>query len=493
MAKHAWLSCLVSLTLMAFAGTAGAEDADIALKVQNAPVSPASMGALFRLGTTTKNPQLAQYLFRAAGAGLMSISREDIYVRQVRHQITDADEFESALMATCPKCASGTPSCTTCGGSGQCRTCGGRGHFAVQLITHTGTRPCATCGGSGSCPACKGKGTAICTRCRGSRKVLLRDKAKDVYKDSLAQAIDIYSHGETVRVFQYKEYSLEEALDHSISVILQAARKERIKSIVTTGFLWNGQRNQNLGSYYENKCSMTLVNEASDIDIMDRSDLKNTLKELELSRFLSGQDDVKDLLSTVLMGADAFLMGELMYDKAYCQALFSLRLIDTRTAKVLAATADVVKIDTSLCSRLGMNISTIRSQPNMAMMVPGNPDKDRCVRNMKSVDSVVFAALEDIPADKRLSARIFYAQLAAEIVQGGVHLIEREFLYDIIKEKELVDREISELASAGWLLVSNCDLTSQDKAGITFFVTAMTVKGSVRKGMFEAKLLSPAK
>ena len=63
----------------------------------------------------------------------------------------------------------------------------------------------------------------------------------------------------------------------------------------------------------------------------------------------------------------------------------------------------------------------------------------------------------------------------------------------IIKEKELVDREISELASAGWLLVSNCNLTSQDKSGITFFVTAMTVKGSIRKGMFEAQLLSPAK
>lgn len=492
MKRHLRLLCCMAFALLAFAENGRAEEVDVALKVQRSPVSEGSMGALFRLGTTTKNPKLAQYLYRATGAGLLSIAKDELYSRQVRGRIADVEEFESQLTEECPRCAGGAPECATCHGSGRCQTCGGSGHQAVQLITHVGTRPCAACGGSGSCRSCRGKGTAICPRCGGSRKVILRDQAKDAYKSALAQAIDMYSHGETVRAFQYKEYSLEDALDHSISVILKSAREQKIRSIVTTGFLWNGERNQKLGSYYENKCSMTLVNEASGIDIMDRSDLNSTIKEFESSRLFSGEDGGEDFLCTIL-GADAFLMGELMYDSAYCQALFSLRLIDTRTAKVLAATADVVKIDTSLCSRLGMNISTIRSQPNMAMMVPGNAQKDRCVQNMKTVDSVVFAALSDIPEDKRLSARIFYAQLAAEMVQGGVHLIEREFLYDIIKEKTLVDREINELSSGGWILVSQCDLSSQDKAGITFFVTAMTVRGSIRKGMFEAQLLSPAK
>ena len=140
-----------------------------------------------------------------------------------------------------------------------------------------------------------------------------------------------------------------------------------------------------------------------------------------------------------------------------------------------------------------MNLMEIRGRPNIALIVPGNPAKDKCIANMKSADAVVFSALQEIPQEKLLSARLFYAQMAAEMMQNGIRLIEREFLYDIVKEKNLVDQAITELASGGLLLKTTCDTTSQDKAGVTFFVKAVTLRGTVTKGMFDAVLLSPAK
>ena len=479
---------------LAGGGTLRAEDADVVLKVKNSPVTPGSMSALFKVGLGTKDAKQAQCLFLATGAGLLSIGQYDLYNQRVRDKIEDPRGFEQSLMEACPACRNGDPGCSACNGTGKCASCNGRGGIVNRLITHSVVNTCPHCRGTGQCAGCRGTGTRTCPQCGGRRRVLSRELAEAAFARGLEEAVAIYSHGETVKAFQYREYTMDEALAHGISVILEAAKRENVGSIVTTGFLWNGARNQALGGYYENKCFMALVNQApASIDIMDRDDVKDTLQEAQFANMMSGGKNFSDALSHVLSGADAFLMGELVYDRAYSQALFALRLIEVRTARVLAATADVVKIDTELCSRLKMNLMEIRGRPNIALIVPGNPAKDRCIENMKSADAVVFSALQEIPAEKLLSARLFFAQMAAEMMQNGIRLIEREFLYDIVKEKQLVDQAISELASGGLLLKTTCDTTSLDKAGITFFVKAVTVRGSATKGMFDATLLSPAK
>lgn len=473
-----------------------AEDVDVVLKVKNSPVTSGSMAALFKVGLGTKDPQQAQCLFRAAGAGLLSISQFELYNQRVRGKITHSQEFEQSLMDDCPQCMDGDPECTACLGSGKCASCNGQGGRMIRMIDRTVFGKCGQCQGMGRCARCQGTGMRRCPQCGGRRRILSRELAKARYERDIGEAIAIYSRGETVKAFQFKEYTMEQALEHGISVILEAAQREKVGSIVTTGFLWNGKRDQALGGYYENKCFMTLVNQAPpEMDIMDRDDVKDTTEEANFAKMMSGGKDIKDVLSYVLSGADAFLMGELLYDHTYSQALFALRLIEIRTARVLAATADVVKIDTELCSRLKMNLVNIREQPNIALIVPGNPKMDRCVENLKSADTVVFSSLQDIPPGKQLSARLFFAQLAAEMMKNGVRLIEREFLYDIVEEKNrrLVDQAITELASGGILLKTTCDTTSQDKAGVTFFVRAVTIRGTATKGMFDATLLSPSK
>ena len=328
-----------------------AEDADVVLKVKNSPVTAGSMSALFKVGLGTKDSRQAQCLFRATGAGLLSISQYDLYNQRVRDRIEDSRAFEQALMDVCPQCQNGDPECSACGGSGRCASCHGRGGTVSQLITHSVVNTCPHCRGSGQCASCRGTGKRTCPQCGGRRRTLSRKLAEAMYARSIDEAIAIYSRGETVKAFQYKEYTMDQALEHGISVILQAAEREKVGSIVTTGFLWNGKRDQALGGYYESKCFMTLVNQAPDsIDIMDRDDVKDTLQEVQFASMMSGGKDFGDALSQVLSGADAFLMGELLYDRSYSQALFALRLIEVRTARVLAATADVVK-STRSCAR----------------------------------------------------------------------------------------------------------------------------------------------
>lgn len=165
-------------------------------RFRNLPSDPArakqNVQALLSLGRTAPS-ELSEPVLEAACAGMIALGDNQGYTEQ-RGNLCRVNGFEEEILDVCRDCEGtgrANVACSTCHGSGRCPipNCNNGRRFVPKL----GVVSCATCRGAGRCPDCGGNGKVQrrCGRCNGSPKRINRDKARHLYEDRIAAAIDV--------------------------------------------------------------------------------------------------------------------------------------------------------------------------------------------------------------------------------------------------------------------------------------------------------------
>jgi len=163
------------------------------------PDGPASakqqLSNLMKMGKGAPDP-IGQFVVEAVCAGLVSIDANDLYAK-IRPSLRDIQSFENEVLETCPAC-SGTGGssveCLQCHGSGKCPipSCEDGKREVPSLAGSSGmVVSCSTCKGTGKCPTCQGKGEhpVRCSKCHGTRRVINKNAARELYQLRIAAAI----------------------------------------------------------------------------------------------------------------------------------------------------------------------------------------------------------------------------------------------------------------------------------------------------------------
>lgn len=163
------------------------------------PDGPASakqqLSNLMKMGKGAPDP-IGQFVVEAVCAGLVSIDANDLYAK-IRPSLRDIQSFENEVLETCPAC-SGTGGssveCLQCHGSGKCPipSCEDGKREVPSLAGSSGmVVSCSTCKGTGKCPTCQGKGEhpVRCSKCHGTRRVINKNAARELYQIRIAAAI----------------------------------------------------------------------------------------------------------------------------------------------------------------------------------------------------------------------------------------------------------------------------------------------------------------
>ena len=134
---------------------------------------------------TSNNVERKQEYLEAAAACLIACDKNDIYKKHIKGKLQNAAEFEDKLKTDCKQCsATGIRElrCYDCIGNRRCASCKGSG----RRVTFAYNRPCHKCKGSGRCHNCDGKGTLThkCFACAGTGRVLSKEVAAGIYRDS---------------------------------------------------------------------------------------------------------------------------------------------------------------------------------------------------------------------------------------------------------------------------------------------------------------------
>ena len=155
------------------------------------------LGELFVGRTNAPTREIQNHVINGVAAGLMAMSRSDVYTQGIRGYVTDPASFEDSLNDPCPKCVnagSQTFTCSSCRGDGVCKNTGCVNGKTVRPVFNGGNVEvdCVVCKGSAKCAKCQGTGStsSACFTCKGKRRLFSADRAKAVSDKELQAAAD---------------------------------------------------------------------------------------------------------------------------------------------------------------------------------------------------------------------------------------------------------------------------------------------------------------
>lgn len=158
-----------------------------------------SASAIYSVAMATNNVDQQQKYLKCAAACLIACDKRDVYAKNVKGKLQNAEGFEQGLKDSCGKCSGAGKkdrSCDTCNGNGRCSSCKGSG----QTVSMGFNRPnewktCGKCRGDKKCGKCGGRGSINekCMTCAGTGRLFNKAIAERVFRESckeLADAID---------------------------------------------------------------------------------------------------------------------------------------------------------------------------------------------------------------------------------------------------------------------------------------------------------------
>lgn len=278
---------------------------------------------------------------------------------------------------------------------------------------------------------------------------------------------------------------LSDALKTASTQLIAKLETREVKRLAVSKIYFNGSGVHPVAQYIQRKLLGEMLDHAPEgLDILEREDMRLLVKENQLQWMVDGG------VENVADESEALLMGEFLFDKAFGQALLSIRIIDSKSGSIMAATASVVDIDPDLSNRLGIPQSAL-SKVALYELQPPFQAENRFVIRLKGVGDLSLSPVSAVSQKYQFAVRIFYGFTIASLVDLGLPVLERELLYQIADERALADKSLESVTLGTGVIQTMVDESSPD-ASPTFFVKAVRRDGGALLAQIEVALKSQA-
>jgi len=268
------------------------------------------------------------------------------------------------------------------------------------------------------------------------------------------------------------------ALSEQVTEDLQA---KSIKNLAVSKIYFNGLGTGPVAIYLQQKfLGEMLENAPDDFTILERGDIQFLIKENQL------QWTVKGKTENLADESNGLLMGEFLYNKNFRQAFLSIRVIDSKSSKIISARFAIINIDPDLSKRLGISYNAL-PKANLYQPQPRIISNTRIINKLKKLNSLSLSPVYSASAKYQFPLRVFYGFAVADFVKSGINVLERELLYQIADEQTLANKTLDSLLMSDGIIRTIVDESSPENAP-TFFTKAIRRKGGALLAQMEVQM-----
>ncbi len=274
---------------------------------------------------------------------------------------------------------------------------------------------------------------------------------------------------------------------HTVAQQLVSTLQEKgIKQLTVTKIYYNGSSINPVSAFIQHKVAKALLEAAqSGIIIMDRQDIELVAKENTLQWMIKGQAD------TDIKAGQAVLVGELLWQKPYSQALLSLRIVSTTTGQIITAPARIIDLDASLASHIGFATNDVPTTPMLSITPDSERQLSEFAKRLQATGGACSVTSVD-SMDKRyqFAGRVLYCLACDQLVSNRVSVLERELLYQIAGEQAVAGKTLDSLLLGATVISFRADETT-DASSPELTVRAVRRSDNALAALAEITMSSP--